>query len=353
MLMDRFTLSGQAIPVDPERMLCEICEHFVEHSEVKRDGDHVNLASEVGEANIRKQGGCLSIDISCPSAQLLQLVRSSIAEHLFMFAGEEPLELNWHDEAVLTPIPGLTEIRVVAARHVTPHMRRLTLACDDVARFVGADYHIRLLIPKKGRKPVWPVTRADGRLGWLNGEDEMVIRIYTIRSVDVVRGEMDIDFVLHESDGRPMPGAEFGRHAEPGDVAGLLGPGGGGLPDARHMILAGDDTALPAISRILAEAPADARLQVFIEVDDVADQLPLCSSASVEITWLHRKGIAPGKAGILGSVVLPVIEQAGPDTYIWIGCEKSEARPIRNHLKSRGHDKKRMCVIGYWGENKH
>jgi hypothetical protein len=126
MMIDRFTLSGKAVPVDAERMLCEICSHFVEHSEVKREGDHVKLESEAGEASFRKQNGCLSIDLSCPSAQMLQLVRSSIAEHLFMFAGEEPLELNWEDQAPATPLPDLSEARVVAVRQITPHMRRLT-----------------------------------------------------------------------------------------------------------------------------------------------------------------------------------------------------------------------------------
>jgi glycerol-3-phosphate dehydrogenase len=71
--------------------------------------------------------------------------------------------------------------------------------------------HVRLLVPPKGRAPVWPMTLPDGRLGWPTGEDTMAVRIYTIRSIDVDRAEMDIDFVLHESGGVGMPGADFER----------------------------------------------------------------------------------------------------------------------------------------------
>jgi NADPH-dependent ferric siderophore reductase len=348
MMIDRFTLSGKAVPVDAERMLCEICSHFVEHSEVKREGDHVKLESEAGEASFRKQNGCLSIDLSCPSAQMLQLVRSSIAEHLFMFAGEEPLELNWEDQAPATPLPDLSEARVVAVRQITPHMRRLTLACADAARFACEHMHVRLLIPAKGRTPVWPLTMPDGRLGWYREEDRMAIRIYTIRSVDIERGEMDIDFVLHESDGKAMPGAEFGRTAQVGDVAGILGPGGGGVPDATDIILAGDETALPVISRIAAEAPAGKRMKIFLEVDSPACELPLASSASIEVEWLYRNGAAPGTSGLLEPAVKAAIAAATPETYVWLGCEKKEARPVRDFLRKRGHDRQRMYIVGYW-----
>jgi hypothetical protein len=182
-------------------MLCDICSHFGEHSEVRRDGDHVMLESQMGEANIRKQGECLAIQLSCPTARMLQLTRNVIAEHLFMFAGEEPLQLDWSDQPQPNPLPDFREITVMSARQITSRMRRLTVACRDVSQFRKGGLHVRLLIPPKGRKPAWPFSRADGRIAWPSGEDELKVRIYTIREIRFERGEIDMDFVLHENCG--------------------------------------------------------------------------------------------------------------------------------------------------------
>ncbi len=274
MMAERFTLSGTAVPLDPTRMLDDLCAQFVEHSDVRRSGNAATLANQSGKADIRSEDGRLSIQLSCPTAATLQMVRNAIAEHLFIIAGDEPLELTWADMPKPSALPDFREIRVVSAFNVTPHMRRLTVACDDVAHFRDGGLHVRLLIPQKDRAPVWPSTRSDGRIEWPKGEDELTVRIYTIRSIDLVRREMDIDFVLHKPSGHPMPGADFALNARPGDIAGLLGPGGGSVPDAAEMILAGDETALPAISRIAAETPAGRRLVALVEVENAAEEQP-------------------------------------------------------------------------------
>lgn len=46
-------LTGTAVPMNASAMLDEICEHFVEHSDVRRNGRPVQLTSETGTADIR------------------------------------------------------------------------------------------------------------------------------------------------------------------------------------------------------------------------------------------------------------------------------------------------------------
>ncbi|CAH1650884.1 Fe(3+)-hydroxamate ABC transporter permease FhuB [Hyphomicrobiales bacterium] len=79
-------------------------------------------------------------------------------------------------------------------------------------------------------------------------------RVYTIRAIDHARKELAIDVVLHDD----SVGSNWARNAEPGDRAGLLGPGGGDVIPADWYLLCGDETALPAIARIAAELPAGA-----------------------------------------------------------------------------------------------
>jgi NADPH-dependent ferric siderophore reductase len=345
-----FTLSGTAVPVDADDMLAEICEHFVDHAEVLRDGDHVTLSSEIGEAHISKVSEQLDIRLACPTADMLSMTRAIIAEHLFMFAGDDPLTLEWADKPKPARLANLSEITIVSAENVTPRMRRLVVACEDTARFDTADgLHVRLLMPPKGRDPVWPVTLADGRIGWPEGEDEISVRYYTIRSLDVERRQMTIDFVLHEDCGKRMPGAEFGLNAQEGDRAGLLGPGAGGMPVAKDLILAGDETALPAIARMIELASPDMKVHAIIEVADRAEEQALaCASQNFSIEWLHRNGAEASTAGLLEPAVAARLEGLGPDTFVWVACEKTEAQAIRARLKAHGLDRSRMSSITYW-----
>ncbi|AYD00331.1 siderophore-interacting protein [Neorhizobium sp. NCHU2750] len=345
-----FILNGTAIPADAEEMLAEICEHFIDHAEVLRDGDHVTLSSEIGEAYISKVCEQLDIRLACPTSDMLSMTRAIIAEHLFMFAGDDPLTLEWADQPKPARLANLSEITVVAAENITPRMRRITVSCADAARFDTVDgLHVRLLMPPKGRAPIWPVTLADGRIGWPQGEDAISVRYYTIRSIDLERCEMAIDFVLHEDCGKEMPGAEFGLTAQPGDRAGLLGPGAGGMPAAKSLILAGDETALPAIGRMIELATPDMEVHAILEVADKAEEQAFaCRAGKFTVEWLHRNGVEAGTAGLLEPAITARLDTLGADTAIWAACEKTEAQAIRARLKAHGLDRTRMSAITYW-----
>lgn len=343
-----FKLSGIALPANAATMLDEVCEHFVEHAEVQRDGDAAVLKSEAGTAHMRIDDGRLLIDLACPSEDALQMSRTMLAEHLFYFAGDEPFELSWSRPAARARLANLHEATVVSALDVTPNMRRVIVACADVMPFIGGDMHVRLLVPPKGRPPVWPGLHDDGRIAWPEGEDALLVRVYTIRAVDIARKELWIDFLQHPAPGLATPGADFARDAEPGDRIALIGPGGGDLPQAERILLAGDESALPAIARIAAEVPADTHLTAIIEVADVAEEQPLPTAGSLEVRWLHRKTYPSGVRNVLAQATMEAIEAVDGETFVWAACEREDIRLIRAALKGRGHDRKRMYVAWYW-----
>jgi NADPH-dependent ferric siderophore reductase len=343
-----FKLSGVALPRDAAAMLGEICEHFVEHAEVQRSEDLALLKSKAGTAEIRIEDRKLLIELSCSSEKALQMSRTMLAEHLFYFAGDDPLELTWSDPGALAVLPNIHEATVVSAEDVTPHMRRVKFACADVTPFIGGDMHVRLLVPPKGRAPVWPGLRADGRVAWPEGEDELLVRVYTIRTVDVEKRELWIDFLQHPASGVKTPGADFARDAEPGQRVALLGPGGGNLPAAQSILLAGDESALPAIARIAEEMPAGTRLQAIIEVADETEEQPLSSASSLDVRWLHRSHYANGAKGVLLEEAKQAVAATEGETFVWFACEKEDVRAMRTFLKVRRHDRKNMYVAWYW-----
>jgi NADPH-dependent ferric siderophore reductase len=346
--VQEFTLSGVALPKDVSDMLTEICEHFVEHADVQRTDEKVLLISKLGSASIRIKEQKLLIELSCPSEKALQMSRTSIAEHLFYFAGEDPFELTWSEPELRTRLDNIHEVTVVSAEDVTPRMRRVKFACANLAPFIGGDMHVRLLVPPKGRAPVWPGLREDGRIAWPGGEDELLVRNYTIRSVDTERGELWIDFLQHPMLGVKTPGADFARDVQPGEKVALLGPGGGALPTARSILLAGDESAFPAIARITAEVSPGTKIQIIVEVMDEKERQPLPSPGSIDIRWLHRSDYPAGASGILRDETKKAIAAMDRDTFVWFACEKEDVRSIRSFLKGRGHDKTNRYVAWYW-----
>jgi NADPH-dependent ferric siderophore reductase len=349
--VQQFTLSGVALPRDATHMLDQMCEHFVEHAEVQRSPDLALLKSKFGTACIRRLDEKLLIDLDCPSETALQMTRTSIAEHMFYFAGEDVFELNWSEPLSSALSPKIHQVTVTAVENVTPHMRRVKLACADVTPFIGGDMHVRILVPPKGRQPVWPGYREDGRIAWPQGKDKLLVRVYTIRAVDAERGELWIDFLQHPLPGIPTPGADFARDCQPGDRLALLGPGGGSLPGMDRILLIGDESALPAIARIAAEVPVGTRMQAIIEVEDAGEEQPLPTAGSLDIRWLHRKDYRAGAKCVLADTAKTAIAAADSQSFVWVAGEKEDVRSVRAFLKSRKHDRKAMYVAWYWERN--
>jgi len=343
-----FKLSGIAIPASTDHMLDEICEHFIEHADVERNNHLAILRSKTSIVRIRADNGTLLIELDCSTLEALQAARTDIAEHLFYFAGDEPLELNWMPLSSLPALPNLHEITVVSAENVTPNMRRVIFSCADITPFAGGDMHVRLLVPPNGRPPVWPGFREDGRIAWPEGQDELLVRVYTIRAIDIERGEIWIDFLQHPMPGISTPGADFARDARIGDRAALLGPGGGCLPSAQTIVLIGDESALPAIARIAAEVPAGTQMRAIIEIENEAEEQPLPTHGTLEVSWLHRCHYPDRQDRLLLSQATAAIASIDEETFVWAACEKNDIRAIRSVLKGRLHDHRKMYVAWYW-----
>ena len=343
-----FRLAGAATPADGRRMLDEVCEHFVEHAEVRRVGDTATLTDELCSTVLRLVGDRIEIELASPSQAELDLSRNHLAEHMFYFAGSEPLDLTWRAPPPPGVIANLHEVTVVTAYDITRNMRRVVFRCADVEPFLSGDIHVRLLIHARGREPVWPGYRADGRVDWPEGEDAPVVRAYTIRAVDAERGELSIDFLQHPSSQGSTPGADFARDAQPGVRVALLGPGSGGIPRAKSILLAGDESALPAIARIVEELPSGTSARAIIEVEDAGEERYLPRIEGLDVTWLHRSSYAPDERGTLGAAIGAAIEDVPEDTFVFVACEKQDVRSVRSLLKRRGHERGLMYVAWYW-----
>ncbi|SFP57640.1 NADPH-dependent ferric siderophore reductase, contains FAD-binding and SIP domains [Geodermatophilus dictyosporus] len=234
---------------------------------------------------------------------------------------------------------------VLRTTRVTPHTVRVVLGGDGLAGFAPehADSYVKLLFPPAGA-PYGAPFDVDDVQARLPREQWPVTRTYTVRAWDADAGELTVDVVLHGDQGVAGPWAAAAR---PGETLQLFGPGGAYTPaaDAGWHLLAGDETALPAIAAALEALPAGARAEVFVEVDGPEEEQDLTAGPGVRLTWVHR-GAAPGVA--LVAAVCGADLPAG-DVHAFVHGEAGAVRELRRFLRSGlGVPPERMSVSGYW-----
>ena len=325
-----------------------LARHMAEHDlAVRETGAETILDVFGGEAALRADDAQLRIVATAHTLQALEDQKYFLASHLGELVTDQDIDIAWDgDGAARAWLPNFRAMRVVGVKELTPHMRRITLSGNDLARFETTDnLHVKLYIPRGRTAPEWPSLARNGRIEWPRGDASLTGRKYTIRRVDVAAGLVDIDFVVHGDSG---PGTAFARRAAPGDEVGMMGPGGLGLRAADWYLLAGDETALPAIARILENLPPSAEAVVRIEVSDRHERQKLESAAGMDIVWLERDGAAPGVRLVeaVRSVRWPSDTR---DTFAWAGCEHGAFKAIRSYLrKERGLARDRHLVVAYW-----
>lgn len=241
----------------------------------------------------------------------------------------------------------LLEVRDVEA--LTPNMRRVTLGGDDLEGFEspGFDDHVKLFFPDpQTGELVLPRVGPEGVAKPAPGDAPRLMRDYTPRRFDAATRTLVIDFALHDSG----PATEWARSAKPGDRIGVGGPRGSFIipMNFEGYLLIGDDTALPAISRRLAELPAGSLVFVFVEVDSPADRLRFASDADVVVEWIYREGIPAGQSTALLDA-LQVATLPDGDLHAWVAAEAGVAKAIRRYLvDERGLKPKWVKAAAYW-----
>lgn len=229
--------------------------------------------------------------------------------------------------------------------HVTPNMIRVTFKGEDLEGFLSASYddHIKLFFPRPGETA--PVVTAPGSSETEDGE-KPIMRDYTPRRYDPAAGELDVEFAIHEAG----PATAWAMQAKPGQLLGIGGPRGSFVvaDDFDWNLFVGDETALPAIARRLAELRTGARAIVVVEVTDAAEEQTFDSKAKVETVWLHRGKAEPGKTTLLDDAVAKLKLPAG-EGYAWVACESLTAKRLRRILvEDHAHPKQWVKAAGYW-----
>jgi NADPH-dependent ferric siderophore reductase len=285
---------------------------------------------------------------------------------------------------------------VSSVERVSPSFVRITFSGADLADFGTPgrvlDQRIKLVFPAAGASVPRLAASSDWYSAWLALPDDErgAMRTYSIRELLVTDEgtRLVVDFVLHLAPGSTGPASRWADAATVGDELLVIGPRrgrkeDGGIEyapgDARAILLAGDETAAPAIARILEDVDRDTQGVAFIEIPEDADILPIATPPGVEVRWLPRAGDAHGTRlipavldhlGAAAPAVIADVDTEDPlwetptfsslgesvasgenhaDRYFWIAGESGVVTTLRRHLvKDLGVDRSQVAFMGYW-----
>ncbi|MFD6056092.1 siderophore-interacting protein [Agromyces sp. NPDC060279] len=242
-------------------------------------------------------------------------------------------------------------VTLTARERLAPHYLRLRLEGEALRGFdsLGSDDHIRLFFP--GERPA-DGSAADVAAVEVAALRESPSREYTPLAWDAEAGVLEIEFVVHGEHGIA---GRWADRAPIGSVIGVGGPRGSmvitGEPDG--WLLAGDETALPAIRRFLArlsrEGDATPRGLVLVEVPDVAHRPAFEAPAGTELRWVHRDGRQEGEALVAALDALTADDRPAGEVFAFVAAEHAVVKPGRALVLDRwGLSPEQVVVKGYW-----
>lgn len=279
----------------------------------------------------------------------LARIKDLLATAVQVHAKAESPEIVWTgDLSGETNLAQFREMTVTGVRDLTPHMRRISFAGEDLGRFAKfGGMHIRMLFPTRDvPDPLWPVLGASGLPVWPADDRRPVARVYTIRALDVAQGIMDVDFLVHP---RESVGSAWAMQAAPAMKVGIMGPVGRPVRQADWYVMGADETGLPALARMLETFPAETRGVAFVEIADEGEKQEINNATGIELHWLTRDGVPAGEDRLLAEAVRSVQWPEDVSAFGWFAAEAAAAKTIREYWRDTlGLGRDQTLAAAYW-----
>jgi NADPH-dependent ferric siderophore reductase len=259
-------------------------------------------------------------------------------------------------------------VSVARVQRLSPSFTRITFAGPELEHFgtEGLDQRVKLVLPLPKTGLIHFPFCEDWFALWRNLDEAKrnPLRTYTVLEPRPDLQEIDIDFVRHGDEGKA---ARWLNEVTVGSEVAIVGPDARGENprvgiewnprNAHTFLLAGDETAVPAIGAILANMDREARGVAFIEIPDQRDIRRIDAPAGVEVRWLARS--VPDTT-LLGDAIRQWAKDllaSAPESdrlssgglYCWLAGESSRVTAMRRCLVSEvGVNRQYVTFMGYW-----
>ncbi len=297
----------------------------------------LTLTTPSGRIVLSSERDGVRLTLSAPDRATLHTLQETVERNIDGRFGEA-VERVWSLAEPGALPANITFATVLSVSRISPSYFRVRIADPSLGRFSRGGLHFRLLFAPSDHIGEWPAIGEDGRTQWPGGRSAWHRPVYTVRQIDPDHGEMEFDVVVHDN-GRVSAWCET---SHPGERVALMGPGGGWYPEARWLGLFGDETALPAIARILAAAPDHTRGAATIMIGHEDDIQTLAAPSGMTIRWLVR-----GNGQTLHDAVEAMYIPPS-DRFVWFAGERSDVELVRRALPARGLNRSEFRAASYW-----
>jgi len=332
--------TGNYSGATPKDLLARIQDHVEEYDlPSKRAANRLDV--EYGKSRVSYAVGDtgFSVGITAKDSGQVYQTREAVnylLDHVFPQASQE---MTWSGEEISSTNPPNFQIcHVLSVSRVSANFLRVVLKCEDVTRLSSGAIHFSLLIPPEGQPVVWPTLNDRKRTVWPTGDEKLHRAVYTFVDFDLAANSFSFDIYEHAGGHT----TRWAQSALPGKVVGITGPGGGEFPVSDKLLMAGDETALPAIRRILACAPKHTIGLALIEVGDPSEIIPFACPEGVQIDWVVRT-----KDNGLWTK-LSQIRHVPKGTFVWVAAEREIVRKAKDAFLEMGIDKAASYFSRYW-----
>lgn len=291
----------------------------------------------------------MQVTISSDSPANLHMLREAVNHFT-----EEHMQLpplTWSDEQEIEVgalPPNCRVATVIDAQWFSNSFIRITLHAERLESYTNIGLHFRIGIPPVDRTPVWPHLSPKGKTIWPQGVDKLHTPAYTTVTVTPESNELTFDVYAHNHGETCAWATGLAEGTDLRKEIILSGPGGNWMPPTQQLIIAGDETALPAIRRTLETATPDDNIFAFVEMATRQDFELATESINHQITMLPRSEGLSAKAALLA-----LDEDTVKDSYIWFAGEKSDARELRTIAsESWNVPRGQTYIAAYWSRNK-
>jgi NADPH-dependent ferric siderophore reductase len=232
---------------------------------------------------------------------------------------------------------------VAAGEHRYVRLRLVASRPGELSGFIapGGGDHVRIVVGSPEGDPVALDDEGNPR-----GES----RTETVVAHDVEAGWIDVDVLVHGPAGAEagVIGAWAAR-APLGSPAVMMGPKGSVVLDGSpgEVVIAGDDSALPAVRRYLGMLGSSITGHLLLETRFDLSSLGIAPPAGLQLSILSPDAARPSAALVGALQALPAPADAA-ERFVFACGEQSIVAPVRALLAAWSIDVERAVVKGYW-----
>jgi NADPH-dependent ferric siderophore reductase len=327
------------LPFDMLKAWLTAAPVYADRGRQEPDGS-LHLTFGTGTLRALATEGRTALVLQSPDDASLQSLRDFVSET----AAEAGVLPRWQERPPRGKPANLCLARVDHVEQISPAYRRIWLQGRDLLRLLQKGLHFRLLLGPSGS--AWPSLDEQGLTQWPGGGAQAWHRpVYTVRSIQGAGRDTRVSFdvFLHQG-GRVT---DWSAHLQPGQEIALMGPSGGDIPaspagPAPWFGLFGDETALPALARILAALPADATGLTVAQVPTAQDCQTLPHPPGLQLHWVFRDAPLSLAERLAQTALRP------DNRFVFFAASASQAQMARDDLLQRGLGKKEFWAQAYW-----